>query len=98
MRKQAKRRVTKHFRMRRGKLVEIPEEWVGRTLKPQVKRHRLAKHPRKMRSMRDRWMFWVRDANGNAVRRSRRHPRTWAPRLTRGRARNRLRAELREHL
>jgi len=33
----------KHYRMRRGKLVEIPPEWVGKTLHPQTKRKRKSK-------------------------------------------------------
>lgn len=30
-------------RIRRGKVVEIPEEWVGKTLHPQTKRKRRSK-------------------------------------------------------
>jgi hypothetical protein len=33
----------KSYRMRRGKLVEIPPEWVGKTLHPQTKRKRASK-------------------------------------------------------
>jgi hypothetical protein len=33
----------KSYRMRRGKLVEIPAEWVGKTLHPQTKRKRASK-------------------------------------------------------
>jgi hypothetical protein len=33
----------KFYRMRRSKLVEIPEEWVGQTLHPQTKRKRQSK-------------------------------------------------------
>lgn len=29
-----------YYRVRRGKLVRIPDEWVGRTLHPQHKRNR----------------------------------------------------------
>lgn len=38
------------YRMRRGKLVEIPEEWVGQTLDSQTKRKRLSKGTRKQRN------------------------------------------------
>lgn len=30
----------KYYRMRKGRLVEIPSEWVGNTLHPQTKRKR----------------------------------------------------------
>ena len=33
----------KFYRMRRGKLVQIPDEWVGTTVTPQTKRKRLSK-------------------------------------------------------
>ncbi len=33
----------KHYRMRRGKLVEIPEEWVGQVTHPQTIRKRASK-------------------------------------------------------
>jgi hypothetical protein len=33
----------KFYRMRRGKLVLIPDEWVGSTVTPQTKRKRLSK-------------------------------------------------------
>lgn len=35
----------KFYRKRRGELVEIPPEWVGKTLHPQTKRKRLSKQP-----------------------------------------------------
>lgn len=35
----------KSFRLRRGKLVEIPPEWVGKTLHPQTKRKRASNRP-----------------------------------------------------
>lgn len=35
----------KFYRMRRGKLVLIPDEWVGTTVTPQRKRQRLSKLP-----------------------------------------------------
>jgi hypothetical protein len=35
------------YRKRRGKLVEIPPEWVGQTLHPQAKRKRPSKGTRK---------------------------------------------------
>ena len=42
----------KHYRMRRGKLVEIPPEWVGKTLHPQTKRKRSSRQPWKCNSKR----------------------------------------------
>ena len=33
----------KFYRWRRGKLVQIPDEWVGKTLHPQTKRKRPSK-------------------------------------------------------
>lgn len=33
----------KYYRMRKGKLVQIPDEWVGHTLHPQTKRKRPSK-------------------------------------------------------
>lgn len=39
----------KTYRMRRGKLVEIPPEWVGSTLHPQTKKKRPSKHIHKRR-------------------------------------------------
>jgi hypothetical protein len=42
-------------RMRRGELVEIPEEWQGKTLSSQTKRKRASKHIRKDRLRIDRW-------------------------------------------
>ncbi len=40
----------KHFRMRRGKLVEIPPEWVGKTTHKQTKRKRKSDWSRSKRS------------------------------------------------
>lgn len=40
----------KYFRVRRGKLVEIPEEWVGKTLSEQTKRKRQSKLTRKQKN------------------------------------------------
>lgn len=40
----------KFFRKRRGKLVEIPTEWVGQTTHPQNIRKRLSKGTRKLRN------------------------------------------------
>jgi hypothetical protein len=40
----------RRFRIRRGKLVEIPEEWVGQTAHPQTIRKRDSKLTRKMRN------------------------------------------------
>jgi len=40
----------KHFRMRRGELVEIPEKWVGKVAHPQSKRKRPSKLTRKARN------------------------------------------------
>ena len=37
------RRNGKHYRMRRGVLVEIPEEWVGQVTHPQTVRKRKSK-------------------------------------------------------
>jgi hypothetical protein len=40
----------KSFRVRRGKLVEIPEKWVGKTLSGQTKRKRQSKLTRKQKN------------------------------------------------
>lgn len=39
----------KFYRVRRGMLVEIPPEWVGRTVYPQTIRKRPSKRPAKQR-------------------------------------------------
>lgn len=39
----------KYYRMRRGKLVLIPDEWVGSTLHPQPKRKRQSKQIKKIK-------------------------------------------------
>lgn len=39
----------KYYRMRRGKLVEIPEEWVGKTVTEQSIRKRPSKQIHKLR-------------------------------------------------
>jgi len=39
----------KAYRIRRGKLVEIPPEWVGQTTHPQTIRKRVSKLPAKQR-------------------------------------------------
>ena len=39
----------KPHRRRRGKLVEIPEEWLGKVPHPQTIRKRQSKQPRKIR-------------------------------------------------
>lgn len=59
----------KSYRMRRGHLVEVPAERVGKTTHPQAIRKRDSKHPRKDR---------MRRALGVATSRipSRKHPRT----------------------
>lgn len=45
----------KFYRERRGQLVEIPEQWVGRTLHPQTMRKRGSKTIHKLaRDMKDR--------------------------------------------
>ena len=37
---------SKYYRMRRGILVEIPSEWVGKVTHPQtIRKRKLAKHP-----------------------------------------------------
>lgn len=41
----------KFYRMRRGKLVEIPSEWVGETVHPQTIRNRPSKKPHKFRNL-----------------------------------------------
>ncbi len=40
----------KYFRVRRGKLVEIPEKWEGKTLSGQTKRKRQSKLTRKQKN------------------------------------------------
>ena len=57
------------YRMRRGKLVEIPTKWIGQTLTPQTKRKRLSKLTHK-----DRVSF-------DPIKG---HPNTRAPRHTEG--------------
>ncbi len=46
----------KAFRERRGKLVEIPAEWVGKTLYPQTKRKRHSNNAlsRRMRKLKNK--------------------------------------------
>lgn len=46
----------KYYRMRRGELVEIPNEWVGKTLYPQTKRKRHSNNStsRRTRSLKNR--------------------------------------------
>ncbi len=39
----------KHYRMRRGKLVEIPEEWLGKTTSKKTIRQRKSKRLHKHR-------------------------------------------------
>ena len=66
---------TKTHRVRRGKVVEIPEEWRGKTISKQTRTKRPANQRRKdvvALSPGDSW-------HSNAG-----HPRTWAPRHTRG--------------
>jgi hypothetical protein len=58
-------------RIRRGKLVEIPDEWVGQTTHKQTIRKRQSKHLRKIRMLRDTL--------------SKCHPRNHAPRHRGGR-------------
>jgi hypothetical protein len=41
----------KFFRMRRGVLVEIPPDWVGKTLHPQTKKKRPSKHIGKLKKL-----------------------------------------------
>ncbi len=43
----------KFYRKRRGKLVEIPPQWVGHTLTPQTKRKRPSKLTHKQRQRND---------------------------------------------
>ena len=58
------------YRKRRGKLVEILPEWVGKTLHPQTKRKRASKGTGKARRRRDHGAF------------PKQHPRHHAPRLS----------------
>ncbi len=44
------------FRMRRGKLVKIPEEWVGQTLTEQTKRKRRSKQTKAQRAEPHNWL------------------------------------------
>lgn len=70
----------KFYRHRRGKLVEIPTEWVGEVAHPQSVRKRASKQPRKQRMQlgpTDRTTTENGGKPGN--------PRTWAPRHTLGR-------------
>lgn len=68
------------YRHRRGKLVQIPPEWVGRTLHAQSKRSRPAKKPRK-----DRMQSGITGRADTAHGGKPGHPATWAPRHTTGR-------------
>ena len=58
-----------YFRMRRGKLVRIPDEWVGEIVYAQTIRKRPSKKIRKLRMN--------KIGNGKPVKK---HPNTWAPR------------------
>lgn len=72
----------KFYRHRRGKLVEIPEEWLGEVVHQQTIRERPSKHPRKKRmqlAISGRADTEHGGKPGN--------PRTWAPRHTLGRER-----------
>ena len=67
------------YRRRRGRLVAIPEQWVGETLHPQTKRKRPSKGPRKARMR--------KSPRGNALTQyggKPGHPWRWAPRHTSG--------------
>lgn len=63
----------KFYRMRRGKLVEIPPEWVDETTHPQTIRKRDSKQVRKTSQRR------VMGGPNEG------HPSTWAPRHSGGR-------------
>ena len=63
----------KFYRIRRGKLVEIPAEWVGRTVAHRTIHQRPSKHSRKHRMRADR-NGYTREG----------HPRNWPPRHTSG--------------
>lgn len=62
----------KHFRMRRGKLVQIPAEWVGKVCDPQTIRKRPSKTIHKLRktqSVQRRGLNWAdTDRHGNRNR------------------------------
>ena len=45
------------YRMRRGKLVRIPDEWVGQTVHPQTIRKRASKQTRQKRAVTVRAWF-----------------------------------------
>lgn len=69
----------KFYRKRRGKLVEIPPEWVGETLHPQTKRKRLSKGTRKA-AMRVDGVRRERSHSGGIRSTGPGHPRNQAPR------------------
>lgn len=55
----------KHYRMRRGKLVEIPQEWVGQVPHPATIRKRPSKQIHKLRKIgKRRKNGTIRDTNG----------------------------------
>jgi len=70
----------KFFRRRRGKLVEIPAEWLGEVLHPQTMRKRASKHPRK-----ERMQLGITGRADTEHGGKPGNPRTWAPRHTLGR-------------
>jgi hypothetical protein len=69
----------KFYRKRRGKLVEIPSEWVGETLHPQTKRKRASKGTRKD-AMRVDGVRRERSHSGGIRSTGPGHPRNQTPR------------------
>lgn len=59
------------YRMRRGKLVKVPDEWVGKTTHKQTIRKRLSKKPPKIKKW-AKQLFYLRDrvARGDEERKA----------------------------
>lgn len=90
------------YRLRRGRYVQIPPEWVGKTVPGQKIRNRKSKAPRKLAttigqyghsalgcrcSSHDRTPRERLPEDGRRFQAYPGHPRTWAPRKTRSRRR-----------
>lgn len=68
--RQRERRLAPMTRIRRGKEVEIPEEWRGQVTHPQTIRKRPSKYPRKLRRY-----VCTNNARPHRIRRSRQEER-----------------------
>lgn len=70
----------KFYRKRRGVLVEIPSEWVGRTVTSKVINRRQSKHIRKLRMTERKEPNWKTLPEGASWKSHGMHPRNLAPR------------------